>query len=177
MKEEVIIAIDPDLSKSGVAELNTMTREVTLKTQSFPELIAEITTSFQILDKADKKLIVIVEAGWLNESNWHVKRGDSARLIAAKGKSVGMNQATGKLIVEMLSFNGIDVREVRPLKKCWKGPDGKITHDELAYFVPGLPKRTNAEMRDAALLAWNYAGFPIRVAPIQQKAKTVNVVK
>lgn len=165
MKEEVLISIDPDLSKSGVAELNTKTREVRLKTQSFPELIAEITTSFQLLERLDKKLIVLVEAGWLNESNWHVKRGDNPKLIAAKGKSVGMNQATGKLIVEMLSYNGIEVREVRPLKKCWKGPDGKITHDELAYFVPGLPKRTNQEQRDSLLMAWSYAGFAIRIKP------------
>lgn len=177
MKEEIIIGVDPDLSKSGVAFLNTSTREIVLQTLSFPDLVQYAIKQQYHCNTFDKKLIVIVEAGWLNESNWHVKRGDSARLIAAKGKSVGMNQATGKLIVEMLSHNGIDVREVRPLKKCWKGPDGKITHDELAYFVPGLPKRTNQEQRDSLLLGWSYAGLPIRVAPIQRKPQTVKTLK
>lgn len=177
MKEEVLISIDPDLTKSGVAFLNTSTREIILQTLSFPDLVQYAIKQQDHCNTFDKKLIVLVEAGWLNESNWHVKRGDNPRLIAAKGKSVGMNQATGKLIVEMLIHNGIDVREVRPLKKCWKGPDGKITHEELAYFVPGLPKRTNAESRDACLLAWNYAGFSIRVAPIQRKTRTVKAVK
>ena len=144
MHKEIIIGVDPDLIKSGVAMLNTQTKEIELQTLAFPDLTQYVIKQQYICNVSGDKLIVIVEAGWLNESNWHVKRGDNPRLIAAKGKSVGMNQATGKLIVEVLRYNGIEVREVRPLKKCWKGPDGKITHDELAYFVPGLPKRTNA---------------------------------
>lgn len=48
------------------------------------------------------------------------------------------------------------------LRKGWKGKDGKITHDELASFT-GLMGRTNQDVRDAALLAWAFAGLPIRV--------------
>ncbi len=45
----------------------------------------------------------------------------------------------------------------------WRGQDGKITHAELAQFIPGLPARSNQEERDAALLAWTYAGFPVKM--------------
>lgn len=56
----------------------------------------------------------------------------------------------------------IEVLPHFPLKKHWKGKEGKITHEELAYFT-GIKKRTNQDARDAALLAWNFAGFPIRM--------------
>ena len=57
---------------------------------------------------------------------------------------------------------GLEVVMMKPLRKFWKGRDGKITHDEALYFMRGLPKQTNQESRDAALLAWAYADFPIR---------------
>ena len=67
------------------------------------------------------------------------------------------------MIVQHCKVMGIDVIEQRPLKKCWKGPDGKITHDELAYFIPGLPQKTNSEERDALLLMWNEANLPMKI--------------
>jgi hypothetical protein len=51
---------------------------------------------------------------------------------------------------------------MKPLKKNWKGKDGKITHKELALFT-GLTGRTNQEARDAGLIAWIFAGLPIRI--------------
>ena len=57
---------------------------------------------------------------------------------------------------------GYEVIEQAPLRKCWKGRDGKITQIELNYFT-GITGRTNQEARDAALIAWNFAGFPIRI--------------
>jgi hypothetical protein len=67
------------------------------------------------------------------------------------------------MIVQYCKAIGIDVIEQWPLKKCWKGPDGKITHAELAHFVPGLPSRTNSEERDAILLMWNEATLPMKI--------------
>lgn len=69
----------------------------------------------------------------------------------------------GRKIVEMAKHYGLTVDEVKPLRKCWRGREGKITHEELAQFIPGLPKRTTQDIRDAALLAWTYAGFPIKM--------------
>ena len=50
----------------------------------------------------------------------------------------------------MLRYNN---REV-PLKKVWKGTGGKITQAEILRIIPGFPKRSNQEVRDAALIAW-----------------------
>ena len=43
----------------------------------------------------------------------------------------------------------------------WNSKDGKITHEELAKFT-GITQRTNQEGRDAALLAWTFAGLPVK---------------
>jgi hypothetical protein len=51
----------------------------------------------------------------------------------------------------------------------WKGRDGKITHEELQHLAiitdktNHITNKTNQEARDAALLAWEYAGLPIRI--------------
>ena len=47
-----------------------------------------------------------------------------------------------------------------------KGKDRKITAEELKAFT-GVTGRTNQEGRDAALLAWEYAGLPIKMRPIK----------
>ena len=52
--------------------------------------------------------------------------------------------------------------EQYPLRKIWKGKDGKITDEEIKAFMP-IIERTNQEERDAALLAWNEAGFPMKI--------------
>jgi hypothetical protein len=62
----------------------------------------------------------------------------------------------------MCEHFGLHYELIKPLRKCWHGEYGKITHEELAYFT-GITGRTNQEGRDAALLAWIYAGFPVKV--------------
>jgi hypothetical protein len=47
----------------------------------------------------------------------------------------------------------------------WHGRDGKITQEEIAAFT-GIDGRHNQEERDAALLAWIYAGLPIKAKKI-----------
>jgi hypothetical protein len=108
----------------------------------------------------DKHLKVYVEAGWLNQPNWHLGFRDSKQMVAAKGKSLGRNIQRGMDIIELLQYKGIDVDAVQPLRKIWKGKDRKITQEELARIVGDIP-RTNQEGRDAALLAWVHAGLPI----------------
>lgn len=159
-KYDYIIAIDPDCDKSGYALLDTKNRSITMLALNFPAVL----DAFEGLSPSRKSnAIIVVEAGWLNESNWHLRPKDSKAVAAAKGNAVGRNHETGRKIVEMAKYHGLDVKEIKPLKKCWQGKDGKISHDELAYFIPGLPSRTNQEVRDAALIAWVEAGFPIRV--------------
>lgn len=158
-KHDVIIGIDPDKEKSGIGILNMSTRKLELTNMSFPVLLDNLQAWKK--DEADnnRKVIVIVEAGWMNaKSCFHKAQGKSAEKIA---KDVGANHETGRKIIEMCEHYGIEVIAQAPLRKCWRGKDGKITHEELAYFT-GITGRENQDARDAGLLAWNYAGMPIR---------------
>ena len=171
-KYDFIIGIDPDVDKSGFALLNVSEKQITdIRSIEFPRLIEEIKGNNNGFKLIGKTLLVVVEAGWLNSGNWHVNAKDSRQRAAMKGNAVGRNQETGRKIIECLKYYGIEVEEIKPLAKCWHGPDGKITHDELEYFTQGIPHKTNQEARDAALIAWNFANLPIRVKPISAKAK------
>lgn len=159
-KPDVIIAIDPDVTKSGVCTLQPKTRDLKFDALDFPNVLELIRTTKDLTEPG--KLVVVVEAGWMNKSNWHLLQYDSKAQAARKGYDVGRNHETGHKIVEVCKALGIRVVEHIPLVKRWRGKDGKITHEELAYFT-GITKRTNQDERDAILLAWNFAGLPIRV--------------
>lgn len=159
MNYDYIIAIDPDCNKSGMAWLECKTKQMAIFSLSFPKLIEKLTQGRGIIPKT----LIVVEAGWLNKSNWHLNSKDNKRTASAKGNSTGRNHETGRKIIEMCKYSGLEVIEQRPLKKCWKGRDGKITQEEIAQFIPNFPKRSNQDERDAALIAWHVAGFPIRV--------------
>ena len=163
-KPDLIIAIDPDVDKSGVAVLDMAKKQVKTRSMSFPDLIDFLQGCWDIIINEGKALTVVVEAGWLNQANWHLTAKDSARIAAAKGNSTGRNHEVARKIAEMSRHYGLKTVEVKPLIKCWKGKDGKITHEEIAQFIPKLSARTNQEERDAALLAWTYAGLPIRIS-------------
>ena len=164
-----VIGIDPDIEKSGVCYLYTPTRQVEVSTMDFPHLLEYLSTF-----EADCNVVVVVEASWKTKHNWHGKWGDSNRIMAAKGYDVGRNHQTGKLIVEMCKFWNLPVVEKTPLKKIWSGKDGKITQEEIEQFIPDFPKRSNPEVRDATLLSWDYAGFPIRITPVSKRLITDN---
>src|SRR5690554_5129023 len=149
--KNLIIGIDPDCKKSGLCVIDKDEKKV-IKAEAlpFPELIATI----GLYKEADEIKCVYVEAGWLNRGNYHGRKGDSRAIAAAKGEAVGRNAETGRKIIEMLRYNNIPVFEVKPLKKVWKGADGKISQSEIVRMIPGFPKRSNQEVRDAALIAW-----------------------
>ena len=111
--------------------------------------------------------MVVIEAGWLNKSNWHLHRGFSIAKAAEVGRATGRNHQTGILIAEMCDYLGVPYVLRKPLRKVWQGKDGKITAKELSVFT-GLRGRTNQEGRDAALLAWCEAGLPIKISPSQK---------
>lgn len=161
MKYDNIIAIDPDKEKSGVAFLQPSTRKLEVTNLAFPMLLDYLQHAKRVREETGESLIVVVEAGWMHKkSNFHAMQGHRAEKIA---KDVGANHETGRKIIEMCKHYGIEVASMPPLVKCWKGHDRKITHDELASFT-GLMGRTNQDSRDAALLAWVFAGLPISVS-------------
>ena len=161
-----IIGIDPDIDKSGVCCLYTETRQVELMSFRFPALLEYLSEQ-----EGKDDVVVVVEASWKTRHNWHLKFSDKKEVAAAKGYSEGRNHELGQLVVEMCQYWGIPIIEKYPLRKMWRGKDGKITHEELASFVSSLPSRSNQEVRDACLLAWDIAGFPIKIAPIPHKRK------
>ena len=161
-KADYIIGIDPDTDKSGIAQVRVAWREVELFSASFPELLDYLQRMRQKELTEGVKVVVVVEASWLISTNWHTKRADSVRTAARKGKDAGRCHEVGRKIVECARYYGLEVVEQLPLKKIWKGKDGKITDEEIKAFIP-IKGRTNQETRDAALLAWNEAGFPIRI--------------
>lgn len=132
----MIIGIDPDLEKSGVAILNPT---LELRNLSFPDLVE----LFRLNQDEIKK--VVIEAGWLNKkSNYHRHISQSKSASERIAKNVGENHATGKLISEMASYYGLAVVLVKPTRTKLNGVDfNKFT---------GWHGRTNQEQRDAAML-------------------------
>lgn len=171
-----IIAIDPDVTKSGVACLDVETKVLECSSLTFPQLLDYFLSTKHKIDTIellagfakpkDENTVIVVEAGWQNKSNWHVRTSDNMRVAAAKGNATGRNHEVGRKIVEVAKHWGFDVVEYPPLKKIWKGKDGKITHDELAY-ITNIIGHTSQDMRDAALIAWTFAGLPLKVKPLK----------
>lgn len=163
-----IIGIDPDCGRSGVAVLDIGTPGMQVYTMSFPELVQYL-TCLAADGVEGMRILVVVEASWRTETNWHGRRGDGYRVAAKKGYSVGRNHETGRKISEMAQSYGLAVDEKSPLRKCWKGRDGKITHGELVSLLDGsgvrhsLGGRSNQEERDAALLALDASGITMRI--------------
>lgn len=157
-----LVGIDPDVSKSGFALLDCEARKFTqVEALTFPAVIDRFAELAAM--KADGKAVTVVMEDSDLATNWHQNILDSRAVCAAKGRSVGLCHATARHLKECAENFGLEVVMMKPLRKFWKGRDGKITHDEALYFMRGLPKQTNQEGRDAALLAWAYADYPIRV--------------
>lgn len=181
MKPTLIIAIDPDVDKNGIAILNVPTREVKLLSLKFPETI-EFLFEHIAAHEPHEPLSVCIEAGWVNKPNFHLYSHDLPAVAAAKGRSVGRNEQVSRCLIEYSQWLAdkqntplIAVHAVKPLAKCWYGKDKKITHEELAYFVHGLPKRTNQEERDAALIAWTHANLPTNHKPLPPTQNRLSV--
>lgn len=157
----VIIGIDPDVEKSGVAMVEKETRRLECAALTFPQVLDYLHWVSQQQDKVES-VRVIIEAGWLNKSNWHLHNKVVTKYKAAAiGVSQGRNEEISHLLGQMCDHYGIDYLFIKPLRKLWKGNDKKITAEEL-QAITGLMGRTNQEMRDAALIAWVYADLPIR---------------
>ena len=159
-REGTIIAIDPDIDKNGVATISRSKRTCRVDSLTFPEVLEYIKNASV---NEEKPLTVIVEAGWLNHGNWHVTESPNGRCsptawAAAIGKKDGQCAAVSQKLLECFEYYKFPAIPRRPLKKCWKGRDRKITHEELVqemetYRVIFPYKRTNQEERDSALLA------------------------
>ena len=168
---KLIIGIDPDTSKSGYCEIMITDDNILLQygAYSFPEIVMEIfkrIKDYQDIGSLLYDIEIYVEAGWLvKPSNYHTpnyaKRGVSDTIA----NGVGRNAETGRKIIEMAKYYGLNVFEAYPLKKIW-GADHrqKISAKELKILTGGLVStQTNQETRDAILLAWDKSGLPMKM--------------
>lgn len=165
------VGIDPDVEKSGLAIVDKQARCVTYAgALTFPEVITHLHMIAQEHAQEPFSVLVVIEDSDTS-TNWHTNKlmtngqplKNKLSTAAAIGRSAGMCHATARHLHEYAESCGLRVRMQKPLKKCWKGKDGKITQVEAAQFMPGLPKRCNQEVRDAALISWCVAELPIRL--------------
>lgn len=158
-----ILAIDPDIEASGLALLNTHTRRFEhLAAMRFGDCVKYLDWLASI---HGRECLVVLEDSAFTTHNWHGIGRKTPAVAAAMGRSVGLCHGVARSIADVCRVYGLELRLQAPLKKCWKGKDGKITHEEIAQFVTDMPGRSNQEERDAALMAWVYAGLPIRMRP------------
>lgn len=174
MKKDIIIGIDPDIDKNGVATLVCRLKRLTTAQMKFGALLHYIQDRWQYAQSNGNSFVVIVEGGWLNHSNWHVdalyhtksstlSMQSKIRLAAKMGVSQGQNHQRGLDIVEFCQHEHIPCEVVKPYPLSWgKDHRSKITKEELDYVVGCKMPRNNQEERDAALIAWLGANLPIR---------------
>lgn len=140
MKNRLLIGIDADVDKNGVAFKNGKLIELSNL------------TFFQLFDflsfykEREEKPIVYIECGFLNASNWHKKVNASASLNAKIGERTGANFEVSKKIVEMCEYLNLEYVKVKPTRS-------KV-NAEFFKQITGIDKRTNQEQRDACMLIY-----------------------
>ncbi len=106
---QIIIGIDPDLEKSGVAILGN---DLQLKNLTFPETVELFRNEQDSIKK------VVIEAGWENKkANFRVGGGHSRQVNEQIARRVGMNHATGILLAEIAQALGLAVLLVKLLNQ------------------------------------------------------------
>ena len=147
--KEIIMAIDPDIDKSGIA-IYRKGYGLKVCKWAMPELVEYLRANKQ-------NVYAIVECGYLNKiPNFH---GGNFRVSQKIAANVGQNWQVAHTIVEFCKFYHVEYKEQKPLRKYWQGKDGKITEPELnaliarklGYHVSG----TNQDERDAILLLFH----------------------
>jgi hypothetical protein len=160
--DTIYIGIDPDVDRNGVAVLKVESRKMAVVMLPFYQTLEFIAETHKKAISGGNGFKVIVEAGWMNHGNYHLRKWDGRESSAAKGVDQGRNEQVSRLIGEYCEHAGVPYEFKRPLPKCWMGHDRKITREELEQVTGQNLGRLNQEGRDAALLAWDKAGLPIR---------------
>lgn len=141
--KRLYIGVDPDTAKNGVAfwyKDSQKEQKLELENRTFFEL-------FDVLKESKKwfDITVIIDAGWLNKTNFHVI-GTNKNVNGKIGERVGANHQVGKKIAEMCDYLGI----VYQLHKPTKSKVNKATFEAIT----GYKGRTNQETRDAGMLVY-----------------------
>ncbi len=142
----MVIGIDPDLEKSGVATVING-KLTTLDAMPFFEL-----TEFILEHKHSAHFIV--EDVECDKATYH-RPGTSQAGMRKIAQNVGQVKAIGRLLGVYLNGCGAQFTLVRPLKGSIK----KAKKDaKLFNRITGWKGTSNEDKRDAALLALSYTG-------------------
>ena len=137
-KTKVIIGIDPDVTKSGVAVKGC--GGIHLMNLEFFRLFKYLS---DLNSTNIHNIIVYIECGFLNQGNWHKTSGSNS-VNAQIGQRTGANHEVAKKIVEMCEYLNIEHVKVKPTKS-------KV-NDAFFRQITKIEKRTNQEQRDAYML-------------------------
>jgi hypothetical protein len=138
--QKLFIGVDPDVAKNGVGFWYKESKKLELENLTFFELFDALKQL-----KIRYKITVVIDAGWLNKSNFHVV-GTNKNVNGKIGERVGANHETGKKIAEMCDYLGVEYQLHRPTKS-------KV-NKEVFEKITGYKGRTNQETRDAGLLVF-----------------------
>lgn len=164
-KYDIVVGIDPDVEKSGYVVVESASGKVITATNwDLAKLYGVLAADKEYCKTKGLKMLVVVEAAYLgSHHNWHLNKKEfvSKAKAASIGYDQGRNHETGRAIVEFCRYLEVDVIPQKPFKKCWKGPDKKITHEEITQLTKWDKKKSNQEIRDALLLAWMHTTQPM----------------
>ena len=141
----IVIGIDPDLVKSGVAEV-VNGEIVKLHALAFPQLIEFAKQQH----KNNKQIEFIVEEVEADKTTY-LRAGTNVRQMNKIAQNVGQVKGVKRVLVECLQHEGIPVRLVKPLKGTYK----KKAKADAKFFnqLTGWTGSSNEDKRDAGLLA------------------------
>ena len=139
----LLIGIDPDVDRSGFCAYRVDLGQISqLTTMDLEDTFRQILDYHEDSKELGFDLIVLVEAGWNNKTNFHVRGSDNAWKSASIGSKLGENSSIGKQIIKFCEKHEIEVIAVTPKSH-------KITNAEYFREMTRWAKRTNQEMRDA----------------------------
>ena len=144
MKDRLIIGIDPDLRKNGVAFIkNGKVKD--LANLSMIDLVEMIVNT----ECFEDPLFVLEDVEAIKTTVFKQKRKGGISDLRTS-ENIGKVKAVKILIKEALDHYGCDYKEVKPLRG-----DVKKAKKDAKYFnlITGWNKSSNQDNRDAALLA------------------------
>jgi hypothetical protein len=156
MKYDNIIAIVPNIYQFGVAFLKTSTRQLEVTSLKFPLLLDYLFHVKQINENLKESLIVIVKMEGLNKEN--ISKGNDLNKEIKKVFNAEQIYEAGMKIIEICNDYDIKVIKHQNVSNGTKEKNGRISQEKL-HELTGLMGKTNQKAREAALLAWTYAGF------------------
>lgn len=139
---KLLIGIDPDLIKSGVALYYKESKKLDLQLRDFFSLI----NLLESIECCGYEVEVVIEAGWLNPSANHHSHPLQSKAVGERiAKNVGENAAVGKLIEQFCIQKNLKHRLYKPTKSK--------TTPVMFNKITGLDVK-NQEMIDAAMMVY-----------------------